>query len=60
MGASQTALPSAAAQKTPNRKSTVTGDANKSKPAASAAGAPETAPPDNPPATVPNPPAPQR
>jgi len=60
MGASQTALPSAAAQKTPNRKSTVTGDANKSKPAASAAGAPQTAPPDNPPATVPNPPAPQR
>jgi rod shape-determining protein MreC len=60
MGASQAALPSAAAQKAPSRKSTVTVDGRKSKPSASAAGGPETSAPRNPPATAPNSPAPQQ
>jgi len=59
-GVSQAALPSIAAKKSPNHKSTVAVDANKSKPAAIAAGAPQTASPNNSPAAAPNPPAPQQ
>jgi rod shape-determining protein MreC len=58
MSASQAALPSAAAQRTPSRKSIAAVNANKSKTAAIAAGAPQTISPNNPPAAAPSPPAP--
>jgi len=60
VGVSPAALPSAAAQKSPNRKSNFTVDANKAKPVAATSPAPETAAPNGSPAAGPNPPAPQR
>src|SRR4029077_2998152 len=60
MRASQAAPTSAAGQKTPNRKPAVIVDAIKAKPPASGAGALQTEPRDNPPATAPNSPAPQQ
>jgi rod shape-determining protein MreC len=60
MGASQAALTTGGAQKAPNRKATVTVGSNKSKPAASAAGTPETSTPNNAPTGAVNPPAPQQ
>lgn len=58
MGASQAARPSAATQKASSGKAAATGVINKSKPAANAAPAPQTAAPTNSPAAASNPPAP--
>lgn len=59
-GASQATQPSAAVQKAANRKSTVTVDAKKPKPAATIDAAPQIEAPNGPPSGAANPPTPQQ